>query len=185
MYGALHQSLCRLRRLRHRQYAASWTRLLSGQGRKICHGYEAELELFALIRAISYAQPNAMAAFTLKFIRRGNCMFSVGQTCVTCCVFRSEQMVTDMALSEARTAVVEAPTEDPAAPRTQLGQAISDCAASYTGPIETEAGKALWAIQAWYAELGDEVRAEALLCEVTQTAVGRSRSPIIQSAGHP
>ncbi|HXJ41112.1 MAG TPA: hypothetical protein VNH18_17650 [Bryobacteraceae bacterium] len=91
-----------------------------------------------------------------------------------------------MALSEARTAaIVETPIEDPAAPRTQLEQAISDRAASYIGPIQTEAGKALWAIQAWYAELGDAVRAEAMLCDVKQTAVGQSRSPLIQSAGDP
>ena len=52
---------------------------------------------------------------------------------------------------------------DNASPRTQVAQAISSATASYRGPIETPVGKALWAIQAWYAELGDEARAEELL----------------------
>ena len=67
-----------------------------------------------------------------------------------------------MALSEVGVALSEPPIADRAAP-TELARVISDRAASYTGPIETPAGRALWAIQAWYAESGDEVRAEALL----------------------
>ena len=68
-----------------------------------------------------------------------------------------------MALSEAGTVVAECPIADSAAPGTQLAQAISNRATLYVGPIETPVGKALWAIQAWYAESGDEVRTEALL----------------------
>ncbi len=66
-------------------------------------------------------------------------------------------------LSKVGTAVAECPITDGATPGTQLAQAISGRAAAYEGPLETPAGKALWAIQAWYAELGDEVHAEALL----------------------
>jgi len=73
-----------------------------------------------------------------------------------------------MAPSKAGTAVAEPTDVHSAAPEAQLAQAISDRAASYTGPIKTPVGKALWAIQAWYAELGDEVHAEALLVASTR-----------------
>jgi len=76
--------------------------------------------------------------------------------------------VTTMAPSKAGTAVAEPTDVHSAAPEAQLAQAISDRAASYTGPIKTPVGKALWAIQAWYAELGDEVHAEALLVASTR-----------------
>ena len=56
------------------------TRLLTCQSRKICHRYEAELELFALIRAISYAATYCGDGFCLKIIRRRNCKCPAGQT---------------------------------------------------------------------------------------------------------
>jgi hypothetical protein len=68
-----------------------------------------------------------------------------------------------MALSVAEIAVSESPIADDAAPRTELAQAISNRVASYSGPIDTPVGKELWAIQAWYAQLGEELRAEELL----------------------
>ena len=72
-----------------------------------------------------------------------------------------------MALIEAGIAVADLPVGDVAALAT-LAEAISNYVASCAGPIQTPVAKALWAIQTWYTQLGDEVRAETLLADLTQ-----------------
>jgi hypothetical protein len=67
--------------------------------------------------------------------------------------------------SATRSSWSQSPVADSAAPETQLAQVISNRAISYPGPIEAPAAEALWAIQAWYVDLGDERRAEALLVD--------------------
>jgi hypothetical protein len=66
-------------------------------------------------------------------------------------IYRTEESLTAIADSAS------------APPGTQLAQTISSAMAAYRGPIETPVGRALWAIQAWYSELGDEAHAEELL----------------------
>lgn len=44
-----------------------------------------------------------------------------------------------------------------------LAGAIADRAADYTGPISSETGRMLWAIQAWYLERGEQTAADEIL----------------------
>jgi hypothetical protein len=71
--------------------------------------------------------------------------------------------VMGMNVRQAEIAARESPIAKSPAPEGELAAAILERTASYAGPIGTPVGMALWAIQAWYVECCDEVRAEELL----------------------
>ena len=54
------------------------------------------------------------------------------------------------------TAAGEKSVRPPVAVPGGLAKTIADRAADYGGPIRSETGKMLWAIQAWYVEVGDQ-----------------------------
>ena len=45
----------------------------------------------------------------------------------------------------------------------ELAEELADRAAGYTGPVRSATGKMLWAIQAWYMDVGDQTAADEIL----------------------
>ena len=74
-----------------------------------------------------------------------------------------------MALSKVENTVLEPEGADCAAYETRLGPTTSQQSVSYADLFGTSVGMALSAIQVWYEDFGDELRAEAVLAarEVT------------------
>lgn len=68
-----------------------------------------------------------------------------------------------MALSQVESTVLELESADNAASVTQFRQTITKQGDSSPSLLATSVGTALSAIQAWYEDLGDEARADAVL----------------------
>jgi hypothetical protein len=61
------------------------------------------------------------------------------------------------------TAAGEKSMRPPVAVPGGLAKTIADRAADYRGPVRSETGKTLWAIQAWYVEVGDQTAVDEVL----------------------
>jgi hypothetical protein len=78
-------------------------------------------------------------------------------------ICHAEEVVSATSVSKAENADCEPKSADCAAAAIQMEEAVADHIAP--GSVETPVAKALWAIQNWYEELGDESRADSDLAD--------------------